>query len=151
VIPAAFPWKLAAGVAAAAVVAAVLWWAQARIRVSYQAEQERDAIAEQFGGYRELVESNAIRASARMELDGKADAETAVRIENLEVERARLARAVARIPSTVEVPDENGRPVLRIAGDWWLCVSAFVSRDAADAAACEALAGAAGVPNAVSR
>lgn len=148
---AGLPWRLIAKGVGILLVVAGLWWAQARIRVSYQAEHERDAAIEQHAAYREAVQASAIRAVARMEIDAAADAETADRIEKLESEAAGLRLAASRIPSTVEKPDAKGVPRLAINGPWWLCVSSHLTRDAADVSACEAGSGVAGVPDAVRR
>lgn len=144
-------WKLAG---AAIGVGLLVWaglWITGRIRVSYQAEQERDAAVANHAAYKTLVEGAAARAAARMELDALADADLASRIDALDDERRRLAAAVSSIKPTVEKPDENGVPRVAIDPRWWLCVSTFVTRDPADAAACEADPGTGSLPNPVSR
>ncbi len=145
----AFSWRLAGILAGVAVIALALWWAQGRIRISYQAEQERDAAVANLASYQLAVETAARVAAAQLAADQKADAAMASRLTALQAENEALRRALARIPSTVEKPDANGVPRLAVAGDWWLCVGTFVSRDPADVAACKARSGVAGVPDAV--
>jgi hypothetical protein len=147
----AFSWGLAAKLAAIVGVVAALWWAQGRIRVSYEAEQKLGAAIEQHASYKELVEANAIRAVARMQADAVDDAALATKIDALEAEREDLKRAGQRVPATVEKPDANGVPRLAINDAWWLCRSALLTRDSADVAACKARAGDAVVPDALSR
>lgn len=145
------PWRLIGIGAAALVLAAVLWWVQARIRVSYQAEQERDTAIASLSAYQASVETAARVAAAQQLSDQKADAALVARLGSLESDNEALRRALARIPSTTEKPDANGVPRLAIAADWWLCRSSQLTHDPADVAACAARAGVAGVPNAVSR
>lgn len=145
------PWKLVGAAVGVALLAAILWWVQARIRVSYQAEQERDAAVANHTAYKSLVEGAATRAAARMELDALADADMNAKIEALDDERRRLAAAVSSIKPTVEKPDANGVPRVAIDPRWWLCVSTFVTRDPADAAACEADPSTGSLQNPVSR
>jgi hypothetical protein len=145
------PWRLIGIGVGVLVLLASLWWVQARIRVSYQAEQERDQAVAQHKAYRESVQAMAARTAQRMELDGIADTETAQRIESLEAESLRLAASLDRIPATVETPNENGTPRVSINPRWWLCLSNHVVRDPATTAACEAGSGDASLPAAVSR
>lgn len=139
---AAVPWRLIGTVVGVALIAGFLWWAQGRIRISYIAERERDTAIATHASYKELVTANAIRAIARMERDQTDDAAMAARITQLTNENAELARLAAGVPATVEKPDANGVPRLAINDLWWLCNSAILTRDPADAAACKARAGA---------
>lgn len=145
------PWKLIGIAAGALALTAILWWVQARIRVSYQAEQQRDAAIANLSSYQASVETAARLAAVQQAADQKADAALASRMDALQADNEALRRAVSRIPSTVEKPDANGVPRLAISGDWWLCRSSQLTRDAADAAACKARAGAAGLPDSISR
>lgn len=145
------PWRLIGIVAAAALLAWAGIWVTGRIRVSYQAELERDTAIATHADYKAKAEKAAAEASALAERDALFDANTAARIEALEGQRDRLARMLARINPVAETHDANGNPTVAINPDWWLCLSTHVTRDPADAVACEARAGAAGVPDPVSR
>jgi hypothetical protein len=60
----AFSWKLVAKIAAVLAVLLVLWWVQARIRVSYQAEAERDAAKAALTQYEAAVAEREKKATA---------------------------------------------------------------------------------------
>lgn len=137
-MPTEIPWKLLGYGIAALALAAVLWWVSSRIRVSYQAEQERDAAVANLAGYRESVETQARVAAAQQIKDQKNDAALTSRLAALEADSAALHRALMSIASTVERTDANGVRRLAINPDWWLCHSSELTRDAADAAACKA-------------
>lgn len=140
------------GLALAAIAGAV-WWLAATIKKANERDQaiaERKQVEGEFAGYRELVQTSAIRYVAQLERDAGGDRELAQKLEQLETENAHLRWLASLPPAVVEVSDENGKPSARIAADWWLCLSTLVSRDAADIAACEARAGARGLRDAVS-
>lgn len=145
------PWKLIGIVAGAAAVAAILWWTQSRIRISYQAEQQRDASIATHAAYKAAVQEGAAVWTAKFQRDHEADVALNTEVERLETERASLDRATDTKKPSVEKTDANGVTRLSINPDWWLCVSTFVSRIPADAAACEADPSTGSLPNPVSR
>jgi hypothetical protein len=59
----------------------------------------------------------------------------------LETEKAKIARAWGRIRAVQEVPDEDGKPVVRLSDAWGVCFAAAAAGDPADAAACQASGG----------
>lgn len=135
------PWKLIGYLAAAAALAGILWWVQGRIRVSYQAELERDAAIATHRTYVDAVQASAAIAAGKLERDQQNDVEFAGRITALENDNAELSRILAGTPASVEVVDDQGKHRVAINPDWWLCLSAGLSRDAADVAACKTSAG----------
>lgn len=145
------PWKLIGIVAGAAAIVAVLWWTQSRIRISYQAEQQRDAAIATHAAYKAAVQEGAAVWAAKFQRDQEADVALNTEVERLEDERASLDRATDTKKPSVEKTDANGVTRLSINPDWWLCVSTYVSRIPADAAACEADPSIGSLPNAVSR
>jgi hypothetical protein len=145
------PRLIAYGVALLAVAGAA-WWFVATLEKANERDQaiaDREQLQVEFDGYRELVQTSAIRAVAALERDAGDDRELAEQLDALDRENARLRWLASLPPATIEVPDANGNPSVRINPVWWLCTSALVSRDPADMAACEARAGDAGVPHAV--
>jgi hypothetical protein len=143
----AIPWRLigiVAGVLALLVICKV-------VAGKFEDAAKYKETKAEYAGYRELVQANAVRAVERYQRDAAADDTAAKRIEALEAERARLAAAVGRINPTVERPDENGVTRVSVNPDWWVCVSNHVRRNPADTAACEALAIAGRVPDAIRR
>jgi hypothetical protein len=60
----AFSWKLVAKIAAVVAVLLILWWVQSRIRVSYQAEAERDAAKAALTQYEAAVTAREKQAAA---------------------------------------------------------------------------------------
>ena len=145
----AIPWRLIGVLVAVGLLAWGAMWTVGRIRVSYQAEQERDTAIANHAAYVTEAERKATAATAQQAKDQAADAKTAAKLELLATEVDRLRRAIAGIKPTVEKTDENGRTRVAVRDDWWLCVTTFVTRDAADTATCEARAGASGVPDPV--
>jgi hypothetical protein len=145
------PWRLIGYGVAALVILSVLWWLQSRIRISYQAEHRAKAAETNLANYRRSVETQARVAHAQQIEDQKKDAALTAHLAALEADNAAIRRALLRMSSTVEKPDAEGVPRLSVNPDAWLCVSTFVSRDAADRAACEARAGTGRVPDAISR
>lgn len=145
------PWRLVGYLAGAAALVMVLWWVQSRIRVSYQAEQQRDSAIASLTTFRESVARAARVAAAQRELDQKADAALNARMAALQAENEAIRRALTRLKATVETTDAQGHTRVAIDPDWWLCVSTFVTRDPADSAACEARSGAGSVPDPVGR
>jgi hypothetical protein len=143
-------WRLIGVVVAVGLLVWGAMWTVGRIRVSYQAEQERDAAIENHKAYAAEAERKNAAATKQGTVDGAADTKTAQRIESLNSELADIRRLLAGMKPTVETQDAEGKTRVAISGDWWLCTSTFVTRDPADTATCEARAGARGVPNAVS-
>lgn len=138
---AAIPWRL---VGACVAVGLLVWgalWLGRRVRISYQAEEQRDAAIANLDAYRASVEAAARVAAAQLAKDRAADAALTARIADLQFELETLRRALARIPATVEKPDANGVPRLAIHPDRWLCWAAQLGRHPADIAACQARAG----------
>lgn len=135
------PWKLIGYVAAAAVVMTILWWTQSRIRVSYQAELERDNERAEYVAYRDAVQASAAIAAGKLERDQHDDAEHGARITELQNANAELSRILAGTPASVEVVDDQGNHRVAINAPWWLCNSARFTRDAADVVACKASPG----------
>jgi uncharacterized membrane-anchored protein len=147
----AFSWKLVAKIAAVLAVLLVLWWVQSRIRVSYQAEAERDAISATHAAYKAMAQAMAAAAAKRMEADAAADKAHTARVDVLNTENEGLRRLLAGTPATVESSDANGNRRVAINPCWWLRVSGFVTRDPASTAPCEAGSSAGGLPSTVSR
>lgn len=79
--------------------------------------------------------------NARAEKDRKGDEALDARLTALEGVAADLRRAAASIRPTVEKTDAKGVARSVINPDYWLCESATLSGDTADAAACRAAAG----------
>lgn len=143
--PTTIPWKLIGyGVAALAVVG-ILWWLQSRIRISYQAEERLEAKTAEHDAYKAAVQASAEVVAGKLARDQQDDADAAAKLETLDAEADLLRAAASRPKPTVEKPDENGVPRLSINPVWWLCQSALLSGDPADAAACEARSGSAAV------
>lgn len=143
------PWRLIGALVAVGLLAWGAMWTVGRIRVSYQAEQERDTAIANHKAYVTEAERKAEAATEQQAKDQAADKVTAERLDKLADEVGRLRRAIAGIKPTVEKTDASGNPRTAINPDYWLCVSTYVTRDAADTAACEARAGASGVPDPV--
>ncbi len=136
---------IAYGLAGVALVA-ILWWVQSRIRVSYQAEQQRDAAVANLATFRRSVEQEARRAAEQQAVDRKEDQALTARLDALRGENEALSRALRRAASTVERPRE-GTTCPVISHHWGVCFAASIGRDPADVAACKAGAGDAGVPD----
>ena len=145
----AIPWGLVARAAAVLGFLLVLWWVVGRIRVSYTAEKERDIAVSNLGKYRARVQVQARRFAKQQAVDQKADEALTSRLNKLQDENDHLKRVISRMATTVETTDAQGNRRISINPDLWLCVSTFVSRDAADIAACEARSGASGLPGTV--
>lgn len=79
--------------------------------------------------------------NAHQERDTKKDEELGARLTKLEGVANELARAASRIKPTAEKTDAQGVRHDVVAGDWWLCQSAQLSGNPADAAACVARPG----------
>jgi hypothetical protein len=139
------PWKLIGYGLAALAVVGILWWLQSRIRISYQAEQERDAAIEQHQSYKAAVQASAAVVAGKLARDQQDDADHSAKIEQLDAEADRLRAAASKPKPTVETTDENGVARVSINPVWWLCNSALLSGDPADTAACEARSGSAAV------
>lgn len=89
----------------------------------------------------------ALAAAQLAEADMLADVKLAARAEALDAENAKLRSAARTIKPTMEKANAEGVRIAVINPDWWLCQSATLSGDAADAAACAARAGDAGLRN----
>jgi hypothetical protein len=144
------PYRLIAYGAAAIALIAILWWVQARIRVSYQAEQERDAAVANLSAYQRAVETNARLAALKQAEDQAADAAMSRRVDALRNDNDKLRATLALLRTTVERTDANGNRSAAVSGLYWLCVGTAVSRDPTDTAACQAGTGPAGVPDPIS-
>lgn len=149
-MPFPIPWRLIGYAAAALVLVLSLLWVGKRIRVSYQAEQERDTAVANLATYRNAVETAARVAAAQKAKDEAADAAMSTAMDRIRNDNDKLRGLIARLSSTVERTDAQGTHSLAVSANWWLCVSTAVSRDPTDTAACEANAGPSGVPDPIS-
>lgn len=147
---AGFPWRLAGYGLVALAASGILLGGFLSVRGAYKAkgrlaatELALEASEKSFEGYRKASEQAMAAWAAQDARDKAQDAALAARLDAIETAADELRLAASRIRPTREVRNEDGTVSARIDPDWWLCVSASASGDAADAAACKARADAA--------
>lgn len=133
--------KIYAYIVAAIMLAGAVAYGVHIVKKANRAEVAEKALADETAKHAAYVEAEAKQLAEfirKAQADKDSDTALTGRITALEGAAAAIRQAASRIHPTVEKTDDKGVTRVSIAGPWWLCQSAQLGGDSADATACAA-------------
>lgn len=109
-IPTNIPWKLIGTIAAALVLAAVLWWVGNRIRVSYEAEAERDQAKAELKTEREQNSANLVKIADRVDSTERITKGLSTRVAGIDLKFNGLQLSVPPPANLIQTKEKPGEP-----------------------------------------
>lgn len=110
ILPTNIPWKLIGTITAGLVLAAVLWWIGNRIRVSYEAEAERDQARAELKTEREQNTANLAKVADRVDVTEQIAKGLSTRVAGIDLKFNGLQLSVPPPANLIQTKEKPGEP-----------------------------------------